>query len=171
MAARELCTMLACAMLAAGSTAFAAPPAPAKPPSSNKPPPPAKATAAPITVPITNLRNLGKGTLFVRLLGRTERVNGDERPIKQVRLKVTAARMRVELPAVPPGDYAVFVLHDMDGDGKVTTNFIGIPDEDIAISRNGKGGPLGGPKWKDVRFTHGTRPTALAPLKIAQMYD
>ena len=39
---------------------------------------------------------------------------------------------------VPPGDYAVHVYHDLDGNGKMKTNFIGIPKEPTGVEQRRK---------------------------------
>jgi len=49
------------------------------------------------------------------------------------------------------GVYAVSVLHDVNGNGKVDTNFLGIPKEPLGMSNNAKG-RFGPPKWKDSKF-------------------
>jgi len=37
---------------------------------------------------------------------------------------------------VPPGEYAVVVFEDGDGDNELTKNFLGIPSESFGFSRN-----------------------------------
>jgi uncharacterized protein (DUF2141 family) len=60
-----------------------------------------------------------------------------------VRLKapITGATMRVSFKGVAPGTYAVSVQHDADDDGKLKTNFIGMPKEGVGISNNPGGIP------------------------------
>ncbi len=52
---------------------------------------------------------------------------------------------------VPPGTYAVAVYHDENGNGKIDTNFIGIPKERTGASNNAKG-KMGPPKFQDAKF-------------------
>lgn len=52
---------------------------------------------------------------------------------------------------IPEGVYAVSVLHDENDNGKMDTNFIGIPKEDYGCS-NGATGFMGPPKWDDAKF-------------------
>lgn len=53
---------------------------------------------------------------------------------------------------LPAGEYAVSVIHDKDADGKLDTNFLGIPTEKIGFSNNAK--PKMGPApYKKSRFT------------------
>jgi uncharacterized protein (DUF2141 family) len=54
---------------------------------------------------------------------------------------ITSGAMRVRFTGLPPGDYAVSVHHDEDGDGKLKTNFIGMPKEGVGVSNNPGGMP------------------------------
>jgi uncharacterized protein (DUF2141 family) len=53
-----------------------------------------------------------------------------------------------------PGDYAVSVHHDDNDNGKMDTNFIGIPKEPTGLS-NGAVPKFGPPKYKDAVFPLG----------------
>ncbi|MDJ0700361.1 MAG: DUF2141 domain-containing protein [Woeseiaceae bacterium] len=53
-----------------------------------------------------------------------------------------------------PGQYAFHVFHDVDDDGKMKSNFIGIPKEPTAVSNDAKG-RFGPPKFKDAAVTIG----------------
>ena len=52
---------------------------------------------------------------------------------------------------LPVGEYAISVFYDRNGNGKLDTNFIGIPKEPIAISNNAKM-KFGPPKYKEAKF-------------------
>ncbi|NTW84117.1 MAG: DUF2141 domain-containing protein [Chlorobiaceae bacterium] len=52
---------------------------------------------------------------------------------------------------VPYGTYAISVAHDENGNGKLDTNFIGIPKEGVGVSNNPKIG-MGGPKYDPCSF-------------------
>lgn len=54
---------------------------------------------------------------------------------------VTGTTMRVSLPLPAAGRYAVTVVHDEDGNGKMKRNFIGMPTEGVGISNNPGGMP------------------------------
>ena len=43
-------------------------------------------------------------------------------------------------------------FYDKNGNGKLDTNFLGIPKEPTAMSNNAKGS-FGPPKFKDAKFT------------------
>lgn len=49
-----------------------------------------------------------------------------------------------------PGRYAVAAFHDEDGNGKVKTNFIGIPREPVGVSNNTGGMPSHSKSLVDV---------------------
>jgi uncharacterized protein (DUF2141 family) len=52
---------------------------------------------------------------------------------------------------IPKGEYAISVYHDKNKNGKLDTNFMGIPSEDFACSNNAKGF-MGPPKYQEAKF-------------------
>jgi uncharacterized protein (DUF2141 family) len=64
---------------------------------------------------------------------------------------------------IPKGEYAVSLFHDENNNGKLDSNFMGIPREDYAAS-NGAKGFMGPPKYKDAKFSISENKTIL--LKI-----
>lgn len=56
-----------------------------------------------------------------------------------------------DFTGVQPGTYAVAVFHDENSNGKLDTNFMGIPREGTGASNNAKG-HLGPPKFGDAAF-------------------
>ncbi len=52
---------------------------------------------------------------------------------------------------MPEGEYAVSVFHDLDGDGELGTNAIGIPSEPYGFSNDARG-RFGPPKFKSTKF-------------------
>ena len=44
--------------------------------------------------------------------------------------------IEVRFAGIPAGTYAVSVLHDVNGDGKLGTNLLGIPNEPVGFSNN-----------------------------------
>jgi uncharacterized protein (DUF2141 family) len=55
-------------------------------------------------------------------------------------------------PNVAPGDYAVELFHDENGNGKLDTGFMGIPSEGFGAS-NDAPEKFGPPKYADAKFT------------------
>ncbi len=62
-----------------------------------------------------------------------------------------AGVMRFDLD-VPPGAHAVSVLHDENGNGRMDTNFFGIPTEGGGVSNNPKP-RMGPPRYSEAVFT------------------
>lgn len=58
---------------------------------------------------------------------------------------------------LPPGDYALSVFYDVNNNGELDTNFIGIPKEPVALSNNARP-RFGPPKYKDAVFSLGAEP-------------
>jgi uncharacterized protein (DUF2141 family) len=61
-------------------------------------------------------------------------------------------RVRLELTDLAPGEYAVSVVHDENGNNTLDTNWVGMPKEGIGTSNNAKG-RMGPPKYRDAKFT------------------
>jgi uncharacterized protein (DUF2141 family) len=58
-----------------------------------------------------------------------------------------------EFPGVSPGRYAVSVFHDENSNGKMDTNFIGMPKEGVGTSNDAKG-HMGPPKFDAAAFQY-----------------
>ena len=56
--------------------------------------------------------------------------------------------------SLPQGEYALSVFYDKNDNGKLDSNFIGIPKEPVALSNNARP-KFGPPKYKDAVFTLG----------------
>lgn len=63
---------------------------------------------------------------------------------------ISAASPHLELAGLPTGDYAIAVIHDENGNGKLDT-FAGIPREGVGFSRNPKLS-FGPPRFDSARF-------------------
>ena len=50
---------------------------------------------------------------------------------------------------LPYGNYVIAGIHDLDNNGVLTGNFLGMPKEPFGFSNN-KRGNFGPPKWEDV---------------------
>lgn len=79
--------------------------------------------------------------------------------------KVSGGRARVEV-ALPPGEYALAIVHDENGNNAMDTNWLGIPQEGFGASNNATR-RLGPPRYRDARFTVGA---AGAVQKITVVY-
>ncbi len=66
---------------------------------------------------------------------------GKSKSAVKIRTAITGSTMRVSFRNVAAGSYAVSIEHDEDNDGKLKTNFIGMPKEGVGISNNPGGIP------------------------------
>jgi uncharacterized protein (DUF2141 family) len=71
-----------------------------------------------------------------------------------IRRTVPAAAPHLRLEGLPPGDYAIAVIHDANGNSRLDT-MMGIPREGFGFSRNPAIG-FGPPRFNAARFTVGT---------------
>ncbi len=72
---------------------------------------------------------------------------------KALRILKTETKNEIIIPDLPKGEYAVSLLHDIDGDGKMTYSFLGIPKDGFSSSPDG-GPSLKKPSYTKARFFH-----------------
>lgn len=90
----------------------------------------------------------------------------DENAAAHAHSAVVDGRGMCVFAGVAPGRYAVAVFHDENGNGRLDTNFLGIPREGVGASNNAKG-RFGPPSFGDAAFSfHGGR----LELKITIRY-
>ncbi len=93
-----------------------------------------------------------EGKLMLSLHNGPEGFPGDDTTrYKALISTVDQDSLFICLGSVPYGEYAVAIIHDIDGDGKLNTNFLGIPQEPVYFSNNIKPG-FGPPKFKEASF-------------------
>jgi uncharacterized protein (DUF2141 family) len=102
-----------------------------------------------LTVTVTGIRNTNGGLIACVFRDRQgfPTCQKSRNAIVQ-RLPITGSTMTVRFANLPPGSYVASIQHDEDGDGKLKTNFIGIPREGVGISNN----PGGIPSWGRALF-------------------
>ncbi len=68
-------------------------------------------------------------------------------------IKVRKTQARCDFEDIPPGTYALAVIHDENMNGKLDTNFLGVPKEGYGFS-NGAKGLLGAPSFEAASFQY-----------------
>jgi len=68
-------------------------------------------------------------------------------------IKVRKSQARCDFEDIPPGTYAMAVVHDENMNGKLDTNWLGIPTEGYGFSNDAKG-ILGAPSFSAASFTY-----------------
>ncbi len=105
-----------------------------------------------ITVHISGMKNL-PGMFGVSLYNSKKGFPGKHEQACASSMKTMSSNDdTVVFDHLPYGSYAVSVMHDENNNGKLDTNWIGIPKEGVGVSNNPKIG-MGGPKFDDSVFT------------------
>ena len=89
------------------------------------------------------------GKIFIALYN-TE-ANFLDKTYKGTKSEINNNQCSITFEDIPEGVYAVSVFHDENDNGKMDTNFMGIPKEDYGCS-NDASGFMGPPKWRDAKF-------------------
>ena len=71
-------------------------------------------------------------------------------------IKILKAQARCDFEDIPPGTYAIAVVHDENMNGKLDTNLLGIPTEGYAFSNDAKG-LFGPPSFSAASFPYDGR--------------
>ena len=108
------------------------------------------ADAAVIKVRVTGITDL-QGTIRATLDGSDDMFKNKVTSPLTSEIAVTASEHELVFTDVPPGIYAIKVIHDENNDQKLNQNILGIPSEKYGISNNIKG-KFGLPDFKDASF-------------------
>ena len=110
--------------------------------------------AAELVVLVTGLRN-GKGKLSVALFDRaTGFPQEDARAVHRGSVDLAGRTIpeggiEIVLPGVEAGSYALVVLHDENGNGRLDRNFLGMPTEGYGVSNDARN-RFGPPKFAEA---------------------
>jgi len=109
------------------------------------------AQANTIHVEIAGLRN-DTGQVFCALYSSPDGFPKDsKKAVAHVTSAISHQHAVCEFSGIASGTFAVSVFHDENSNGKLDTNFIGIPREGVGASNNAKG-HHGPPKFHDAAF-------------------
>ncbi len=106
-----------------------------------------------LRVEVSGLNDVS-GELHISVYDNEEAWLGDDKAAA-LAVDIDAARqgeLVIAELSLAPGDYAVSIFYDKNGNGELDTNFIGIPKEPVALSNNAKPS-FGPPKYGDALFT------------------
>lgn len=108
----------------------------------------ASASASDLTITITAVGE-SKGQLMLAVYDSEKSFRKEA--VRAIRQPAVAGKMTVTIPKLPHGTYAVMAFQDLNENGKLDTNFVGIPKEPWGGSLQGKS-VFGAPGWTDTRF-------------------
>jgi uncharacterized protein (DUF2141 family) len=102
-----------------------------------------------LTIKITGIEEI-KGKIQVGIYNVPEKFPKEGEQYKVLYLPVTSATVTQSI-MLPPGNYAIALMHDEDADGECDMNFLGIPTEKYGFSNNVKP-VLSAPSFEDAKF-------------------
>jgi uncharacterized protein (DUF2141 family) len=104
-----------------------------------------------ISVPAVGLRS-DQGQVVCTLYGSADGFPAKpEKAVARQFVKISSKSAACFFDNVQPGSYAITVMHDENGNGKLDKNFLGMPTEGYGASRDARG-RMGPPKWEDAVF-------------------
>lgn len=101
-----------------------------------------------IEIEITNIDN-DDGQMRIGLYNSKD--HWLKKPLKGITGEIVDGKCTASFSDISDGTYAISVFHDKNNDGKLETNFLGIPSEDTGSS-NDAPARFGPPKWEDAKF-------------------
>ena len=114
-----------------------------------------------LEVIVKNVKN-SKGVLMVGVFNSqktfTRKAWGGQKP------PAMTGTVKVTFNDIPPGEYAISVYHDVNENGQLDSNFMGIPKEGFGFS-NDVMGAFGPPTFEKARFKYPTTQVVSVTLK------
>lgn len=107
------------------------------------------AFAADLTVRVADIPS-AQGSIMVAVYDA--QANFLRRPVQSARVDAATGTVDIVIKDLPAGGYGIAVFHDANGNGKMDSNFMGIPVEDHAFSNNARGN-MGPPSFEQVKFS------------------
>ncbi|MCK8492816.1 MULTISPECIES: DUF2141 domain-containing protein [Spirosoma] len=104
-----------------------------------------------LQVDIQNVRTM-KGDVYVALFN-AKNAFPEGKPLEGKKLEVKEKSVHTTF-SVDPGDYAIAVYHDENGNGKMDKRVFGIPKEPYGFSNNFRP-TMSAPKFSDCQFSVG----------------
>lgn len=104
-----------------------------------------------VAVHVTNFSN-NKGSSIICLYNSAGEFTDKGTPVQCTTVTITNKITRTFFENLPPGQYAVLVIHDANNNRKFDTNFLGIPKEGYGASGN-KLPFAAAPKFEENKFT------------------
>lgn len=124
----------------------------------------AQETTYNITANFYGMKN-NDGKLFVALYNTKDSFL--KKPFKTAIVDIKELKSSVTFSDLPKNNYAISTFHDKNNNGKMDTNFFGIPKEAIGTSNDAKG-TFGPPKFKDAKFI--VDKTTSLTIKVAKLF-
>lgn len=108
--------------------------------------------AASVTLVFKGLR-VAKGIIYISVFDNAQGFpSKSDKGFKKLRLEVKSSNPSIKIDGLDENkELAISAFHDENSNGKMDTNWIGIPAEGFAASKNPKAF-MGPPKFEDAKF-------------------
>lgn len=104
-----------------------------------------------LEVVFTNIKQ-AQGQLMIAVYDKSEDYMVENKVRSKRVVPVTAkGTITCLFPELGPGTYAISCFHDLNSNGKLDTNFLGIPSEPYGASNNARP-KFRAPNWEETRF-------------------
>jgi uncharacterized protein (DUF2141 family) len=103
-----------------------------------------------LAVQITGLEN-DDGEVLLALSNSRENYESDSEAYRGIKVKIINGNAECKITELPYGEYAIKLYHDVNMDGELNSNFLGIPTEDYGFSNNASG-TFGPADYDDAKF-------------------
>jgi uncharacterized protein (DUF2141 family) len=109
--------------------------------------------AAELVVKVSDVRTQ-KGRLLMAVFNSADAWDGKAKAVASQALDATATEADFHFPGLAAGRYAVSVMHDENGNGKLDSNFLGMPTEGYGFSNDPQ--VMRKATFEEAAFTVGT---------------
>ena len=106
--------------------------------------------AGELSITINNIYPV-EGDIYIAIYDNDDDYMDIEKVAFQKIVAVEGESQTIMISDMPEGEYAVSVFHDLNGDGELDTNGIGIPSEPYGFSNDARG-RFGPPKFRSTKF-------------------
>lgn len=109
---------------------------------------PVLAQAADLTVDVAGVKN-AKGKVMVAVYDSAAKFLKE--PVRTAAVDAQPGKVRLLIAGLPEGDYALSLFHDVNGNGELDANPVGMPTEPYGFS-NDAAGHFGPPSFEQSRL-------------------
>ena len=109
----------------------------------------ATAHAAELSVNLQGVRAQA-GKISVSVVDSQDAWDGKAKRVQGETVAPSGDTARITFKDLKPGTYAVMIVHDENGNGKLDTNLVGMPTEGYGFSNNPR--VMRKPTWDEARF-------------------
>jgi uncharacterized protein (DUF2141 family) len=93
-----------------------------------------------------------KGSIYVAVFDRQEDfLNTDKMRAQRIVPVSQTGQVNISFTDLPPGTYAISCFHDVNGNGQIDKNWMGIPTEPYGFSNNARP-KFRAPNWGETKF-------------------